>query len=128
MCVLIPFFWCTVQTPLFPSVFALKHASSDLKPFAVPLHMFSAGSGSQTISPFQTEGKGYKFSHSFRNTKYTVQESQIHLQKNSSAIVKMLLKVPRKYLLLKAGKTVLFSSCYIGEYFSLLKCKYYIPL
>lgn len=69
-----------VQTPpLFPSVLALKHASSDLKPFAIPLYMFSAGSGSQKTSPFQTEGKGYKFSHSFKNATYTVQEIQIHL-------------------------------------------------
>lgn len=63
---------------LLPSVLALKHASSDLKPFAIPLHMFS-GSGSQKTSPFQAEEKGYKFSHSFKNTKYTVQEILIHL-------------------------------------------------
>lgn len=73
-----PFFWCTVQSPpLFPSILTLKHAG-DLKPFAIPLHMFSAESGSQKTS-FQAEGKGYKFSHSFKNTKYTVQEIQTHL-------------------------------------------------
>lgn len=57
---------------LLPPVLAFKHASSDLKPFAILLHEFSAGSGSQ-ISSCQGEGKGYKFSRSYRNTKYTVQ-------------------------------------------------------
>lgn len=99
-----------VQTsPLFPSVLALKHASSDLKPFAIPLYMFSAGSGSQKASPFQAEGKRLQVFPEFQKYQvYCPGGSDTSPLKSSPAIVKMLLKLARKCLLLRAGRTVPF--------------------
>lgn len=81
LCASIPFLWCRSKSILLSPSLVLKHSRADLKSFATLPHHFSAGYDSYKFSSFQAAEKGYQFCHSFRNTKYTAQETQIHFKR-----------------------------------------------